>query len=425
MKTCIKCNETKDLSRFEIHSGTGNHRNTCRDCKNRKAKSISNPVSKELKECFICKKIKPAKEFFKCKTRVDGLDSSCKECRQPRTKDYYQRNSERIKANTKQYYIDNYDEVKKQRSEYVKRKIRTDPLYKLKRNLRNRLYYALKKKSWKKNTHFAQYIGCALEDLKAHIQNQFKDDMTWDNYGQIWDIDHIVPLTYAKNDEEMYKLCHYTNLQPMYTLENRNIKREKISPKDLYKIEQIDNKLANTIVTIEHYLERSCPAKYSFGLFDILGNIKGVIIFTHVLSPSLKNSVINTDKEMIELARVWVDDAAPRNTESFFIGNTIRKLKEELIISFADTAQNHKGIIYQACNFMYLGLTKKTKEYKIKGREGKSSYFKGQTVNDLRNKYGEENIVMVDRSLKHIYLYNNSKDDIVPFLVKEVLPFPK
>lgn len=425
MKTCINCNETKDFSRFEIHSDTKKYRNTCRDCKNLKQKLKSNKVNVTEKQCVECKSIKPSDEFNKYKTSKDGLYNKCKDCRKSRSINYYKENKEEIKVKVKQYYINNYDTIKKQRSKYAKEQIRTNPLFKLKRNLRNRLYYALLKKKWKKNSNFTKYIGCSLENLKLHLETQFKEGMTWDTHGQIWDIDHIVPLSYAKNDEEVYKLSHYTNLQPLYIKENRNIKRDRISPKELYTIELIDNSLAIDIVKSEHYLARGCPAKYSYALIDVLGNIKGVIIFTGVLSPHLKKSVINTEMDMLELARVWVDDNAPKNSESFFIGNVLRKLKEELIISFADTAQSHKGTIYQACNFLYLGLTQKTKEYKIKGYENRSSYFGNKTVNDLRHQYGEENIKLVDRSLKHIYLFNNTNKDIIPILNKEILPFPK
>mgnify|MGYP003672055855 FL=1 len=56
--------------------------------------------------------------------------------------------------------------------------------------------------------------------LKLHIESQFKSEMSWDNYGK-WEIDHKQPLASAKTPEEVLKLNHYTNLQPMWALENR------------------------------------------------------------------------------------------------------------------------------------------------------------------------------------------------------------
>jgi hypothetical protein len=64
-------------------------------------------------------------------------------------------------------------------------------------------------------------IGCVPKQLKIHIENQFTDNMSWDNYGLFgWHIDHIVPLSSAKTEEDLYKLCHYTNLQPLWAKDN-------------------------------------------------------------------------------------------------------------------------------------------------------------------------------------------------------------
>ena len=88
------------------------------------------------------------------------------------------------------------------------------------RRLRNRLYYALKNKNWKKNTKFSKYIGCDRDELIQHLECQFKKGMTWENYGE-WEIDHIIPLSSASTKIEMEKLSHYTNLQPMWRTLNR------------------------------------------------------------------------------------------------------------------------------------------------------------------------------------------------------------
>ena len=64
-------------------------------------------------------------------------------------------------------------------------------------------------------------LGCTINDFKTHIENNFKDGMTWDNYSYYgWHIDHIIPLSSANSDEELMKLCHFTNLQPLWYLEN-------------------------------------------------------------------------------------------------------------------------------------------------------------------------------------------------------------
>lgn len=115
-----------------------------------------------------------------------------------------------------------YNEIHKESiSAYVKNRMSVDPLFKLSCRLRIRLSNALQRKVWNKNSHFNEYIGCTLEELKAHIEKQFTPNMGWNNYGA-WEIDHIVPLASAAAVEEMIKLCHYTNLQPLWMKANRS-----------------------------------------------------------------------------------------------------------------------------------------------------------------------------------------------------------
>lgn len=64
-------------------------------------------------------------------------------------------------------------------------------------------------------------IGCSKEQLKAHLEAQFKTGMTWANYGSQWHVDHIIPLASAESVEHMARLNHYTNLQPLWAWENR------------------------------------------------------------------------------------------------------------------------------------------------------------------------------------------------------------
>ena len=64
-------------------------------------------------------------------------------------------------------------------------------------------------------------VGCSPQKLKERIETQFKEGMSWENYGlHTWHIDHIIPLSSANTEEEVYKLCKYTNLQPLWCEEN-------------------------------------------------------------------------------------------------------------------------------------------------------------------------------------------------------------
>jgi len=83
--------------------------------------------------------------------------------------------------------------------------------------------------------YFLDKLGCSFEEFKLYLESKFEKWMNWDNYGKYngeinygWDIDHIIPLSSAKIEEEIYKLSHYTNLQPLCSKFNRDIKKDKI-----------------------------------------------------------------------------------------------------------------------------------------------------------------------------------------------------
>ena len=94
---------------------------------------------------------------------------------------------------------------------------RSNYLYRVIHNLRIRTKEYLKQHH--SNGKFSKTIGCEPNFLREHLEKQFKDGMSWENYGS-WHIDHIIPLSSAKNIEEINKLCHYTNLQPLWASEN-------------------------------------------------------------------------------------------------------------------------------------------------------------------------------------------------------------
>ena len=79
----------------------------------------------------------------------------------------------------------------------------------------------LKSKNITKNNSTFNIVGCPPIFLKEHLEKQFTDGMSWENHGLYgWHIDHIIPLASAKTEEEIYKLCHYTNLQPLWSTDN-------------------------------------------------------------------------------------------------------------------------------------------------------------------------------------------------------------
>ena len=78
----------------------------------------------------------------------------------------------------------------------------------------------MKIKNITKNNKTFEIIGCTPQELKEHIEKQFTEGMCWEKIGEHIHIDHIIPLSSAKTEEEIYNLCHYTNLQPLWAEDN-------------------------------------------------------------------------------------------------------------------------------------------------------------------------------------------------------------
>lgn len=185
------------------------------------------------KKCKFAGQEQPISNFGKNKSATDGLHNLCKNCIKEYDKKHYEANREMAIKRSKEYRISNpnyqkeyYKKNPNYLNNYRREKRKLDPLFKLSEILRTRLNIALKTKSWKKNTHFAEYIGCSLQELKIYLEKQFTEGMTWQNHGRWhpkikrWQIDHKIPLDSAKTEEELYKLCHYTNLQPLWADDN-------------------------------------------------------------------------------------------------------------------------------------------------------------------------------------------------------------
>lgn len=129
--------------------------------------------------------------------------------------EYYQKNKDKIRARAKQYF----QEHKQERNQYTKNKYKTDINYKLSELLRNRVRKAIK--SYKRPGSSVKDLGCTIQQLKEHLELQFKPGMTWDNHGQ-WHIDHIKPLSLfdLSDPEQFMEACHYSNLQPLWAKDN-------------------------------------------------------------------------------------------------------------------------------------------------------------------------------------------------------------
>jgi hypothetical protein len=109
---------------------------------------------------------------------------------------------------------------------YRKRRLLRDPLFKAKTRMRGLISQVFVKMNYTKKSKCFDILGIDWNGFKLHIESKFKEGMTWDNYGE-WEYDHIIPISFAKDEEQIVKLNHYTNFQPLWKEENK-LKSNKI-----------------------------------------------------------------------------------------------------------------------------------------------------------------------------------------------------
>jgi hypothetical protein len=128
----------------------------------------------------------------------------------------------------------------------------------------------------------------------------------------------------------------------------------------------IDSKTAAKLVITNHYLHRRPPISHAFGLYAG-GRLMGVVTYGTPASRHLQKSACPADPgAVIELNRLWLDDALPANSESWFVSRTLKMLPPRIVVSYADPVHGHFGYIYRALNFHYAGWTdmeRKTPRY--------------------------------------------------------------
>lgn len=195
----------------------------------------------ETKVCKKCGVEKLLCEFDVRKTSKDGLNNRCKECRRNYFNQYNFINGDKRNEQYRRYYHSNRDKElvrirlkhEKNREKEVeyrknnrnkinereKNRYNNDILFKIKTNMRNRLKLFLKSKKICKTNTTLNLVGGTPETIKKHLESQFTDNMCWENHGK-WHIDHKIPLSSAKTEEEVYQLSHYSNLQPLWAEEN-------------------------------------------------------------------------------------------------------------------------------------------------------------------------------------------------------------
>ena len=115
----------------------------------------------------------------------------------------------------------------------LKKRYKSDALYRLKALVSTRTSIAFRLAGYKKNTKTTDMLGCSYKELYKHIEDQFTDGMSWDRMGEIH-IDHRLPLAAGETEDEVLVLAHHRNLQPMWAHDNLS-KGDKCCPKELKK----------------------------------------------------------------------------------------------------------------------------------------------------------------------------------------------
>jgi hypothetical protein len=184
-KQCITCQQTKNLSEFQLRNDTKKHRNSCKACGliRRKKWKHENDYDRNQYLKHKDKKLSAAKNY--------------------RQKQDYKEKAKVWRDNSRS----------KQR--------KTNPLYRITHNLRRRTLLALHG-HYKADTTI-KLVGCSAEELKKHLESLWIEGMSWENYGlHGWHIDHIIPLSSfdLSKEEDQRKALHYSNLQPLWAKDN-------------------------------------------------------------------------------------------------------------------------------------------------------------------------------------------------------------
>jgi hypothetical protein len=221
-------------------------------------------------------------------------------------------------------------------------------------------------------------------------------------------------------------MCYYSI---GYDASRNQIKAQKMEVK---KISRSD---CEPFIIGIHYAKRWPSISYAFGLFDG-EELVGVVTYGTPASAPLRRGIAGDmhKEKVLELNRLCLKYNR-KNEASKLVGASLRMLPESIVISFADTDQGHKGLVYQASNFHYCGLSAKRTDWKVKGKE----HLHGQTIADefrgvenraaaMREKYGDD-FYLAPRPRKHRYVYfvgsKKFKRSALSALLYKIEPYPK
>lgn len=177
--------------------------------------------------CLNCNK-----EFLTFRSKSGWCQVCYPKCKKA---EWYQRNKERLDEKNHNWRINNPERTKEiqkviRKRHYIAHRkemiayhakrnainLKINPMAKLRHAVRRNMHGHFKNKGIVKSKHTIDYIGCTWDQLWKHFEKQFEPDMTWDNYGEVWNIEHICPCAQAQTEDEIFKLQHFSNLKPLY-----------------------------------------------------------------------------------------------------------------------------------------------------------------------------------------------------------------
>ncbi len=187
---------------------------------------------------------RPITAFGKRSNRPCGVQSRCKDCcndvlrekrldpafvakNRVRELEWLKNNPKKNLENTKRWASNNPEKSAQIKNNYKRRKYKKDPNFRLRERLRCRINRAIKGKAGKAGSPVRD-LGCSIEKLRGYLETKFYTEMTWENHGTYWELDHVKPLASfsLSNREQFLSACHYTNLQPL-TIDDHRKKTRK------------------------------------------------------------------------------------------------------------------------------------------------------------------------------------------------------
>lgn len=186
----------------------------------------------ENKICKRCIRELPLTSFYKNKNGIKGVNTYCIDCSKSAAKKSHSDNKESILERQKVYRSENKHYFLKKNKEwrvktgyatkYARKRLKEDGIFKIKSNIRSLIKNSFKNRlsgifSKPKKTELL--LGCSMSQFLDHLSSKFQEGMSFENHGK-WHIDHKIPLSIAKTEDELIKLCHYTNLQPLWAIDN-------------------------------------------------------------------------------------------------------------------------------------------------------------------------------------------------------------